>query len=44
MIDMSGHFVCIGLSVPNDETRDGLIQESILNLFPLIMPPHKPNT
>lgn len=37
MIAVSGHFICIGLSVPNDETRDGLIQESILNLFPLIM-------
>lgn len=37
MIAVSRHFICIGLSVPNDETRDGLIQESILNLFPLIM-------
>lgn len=37
MTAVSRHFICIGLSVPNDETRDGLIQESILNLFPLIM-------
>lgn len=37
MIVVSWHFTYIGLSVSNDETGDGFIQESILNLFPLIM-------